>query len=51
MNPWHDVYINSDNQNQLNCILEIPLGCKVKYELDKNFGPQLPFSSATFSSS
>jgi inorganic pyrophosphatase len=38
MNPWHDVEISLDGQNQLNCIIEIPMGCKVKYELDKNFG-------------
>jgi len=38
MNPWHDVDINFDDQNQLNCIIEIPMGCKVKYELDKKFG-------------
>jgi inorganic pyrophosphatase len=38
MNPWHDVDINFDDHNQLNCIIEIPMGCKVKYELEKNFG-------------
>lgn len=38
MNPWHDVDIDFDDHNQLNCIIEIPMGCKVKYELDKKFG-------------
>jgi len=38
MNPWHDVDINFDEKNQLNCIIEIPMGCKIKYELDKNCG-------------
>jgi inorganic pyrophosphatase len=38
MNPWNDVRIDLDKQNQLNCIIEIPMGCKVKYEVDKKFG-------------
>ncbi len=38
MNPWHDVDINLDDLNQLDCIIEIPMGCKVKYELDKKSG-------------
>jgi inorganic pyrophosphatase len=38
MNPWHDVVTNTDGNNELNCIIEIPMGCKVKYELDKNSG-------------
>lgn len=38
MNPWHDVDINFDGTNQLDCIIEIPMGCKVKYELDKKSG-------------
>ena len=38
MNPWHDVEIDLDKENELNCIIEIPMWCKVKYELDKNFG-------------
>ena len=38
MNPWHEVDINLDSHNHLDCIIEIPMGCKVKYELDKNSG-------------
>jgi inorganic pyrophosphatase len=38
MNPWHEVDINLDSHNHLDCIIEIPMGCKVKYELDKKSG-------------
>jgi inorganic pyrophosphatase len=38
MNPWHEVDLNLDHLNQMNCIIEIPMGSKVKYELDKNSG-------------
>ncbi len=38
MNLWHEVEMNIDEMNQLDCIIEIPMGCKVKYELDKKSG-------------
>jgi inorganic pyrophosphatase len=38
MNPWHDVNLYSNGTKQLNCIIEIPMHSKIKYELDKNSG-------------
>lgn len=38
MNPWHDVDLGEDAPEIFNCIIEIPIGSKVKYELDKPTG-------------
>ena len=38
MNPWHDVKLNLDESNELNCIVEIPANSKIKYEIDKESG-------------
>lgn len=38
MNPWHDVKLNLDETNELNCIIEIPALSKIKYEIDKESG-------------
>lgn len=35
---WHDVPTGSDVPEVINTIVEIPKGCKVKYELDKASG-------------
>jgi len=37
MNPWHDVNLNFDG-SVLDCLIEIPAGSKIKYELDKETG-------------
>lgn len=37
--PWHDLPNNSDTCHEwFNAVIEIPKGCKVKYELDKPSG-------------
>merc|ERR1719197_2068655 len=36
--PWHDLPIGEDVPDVVNCIIEIPRGSKVKYELDKETG-------------
>lgn len=38
MNPWHDVDLGFDDIDELNCIIEIPMASKIKYELDKDSG-------------
>lgn len=38
MNPWHDVPLDLLQNGELNCIIEIPAGSKVKYEIDKVTG-------------
>jgi inorganic pyrophosphatase len=38
MNPWHDVELGDHGPNIVNCIIEIPKGSKVKYELHKQSG-------------
>jgi len=38
MNPWHDVELGEQAPEIFNCIIEIPIGSKVKYELDKKTG-------------
>lgn len=37
MNPWHDVDLEFD-EDGLNCLIEIPAGSKIKYEIDKKTG-------------
>jgi inorganic pyrophosphatase len=36
--PWHDLEIGPDAPTIFNCVIEIPKGSKVKYELDKKTG-------------
>ena len=38
MNSWHDVELGEDIGRQFRCVIEIPKGSKVKYELDKHTG-------------
>ena len=38
MNPWHDVDLGDYPPGIVNCIVEIPKGSKVKYELHKQSG-------------
>ncbi|HTR26897.1 MAG TPA: inorganic diphosphatase [Terriglobales bacterium] len=38
MHPWHDVPFGEKSPNEVNAIIEIPLGSNVKYELDKPSG-------------
>lgn len=35
---WHDVEVGNDAPDVFNAVIEIPQGCKVKYELDKDTG-------------
>lgn len=37
MNPWHDVELEL-SETGLNCVIEIPAGSKIKYEIDKATG-------------
>ena len=37
-NPWHIVSPGSEVPNVVNAIIEIPKGCRAKYELDKDSG-------------
>jgi inorganic pyrophosphatase len=36
--PWHDVSIGEGAPEEVNALIEIPKGSKVKYELDKETG-------------
>jgi inorganic pyrophosphatase len=36
--PWHEVDVGPDAPAVIQTIIEIPQGCKVKYELDKDTG-------------
>ncbi|HEX3358478.1 MAG TPA: inorganic diphosphatase [Tepidisphaeraceae bacterium] len=36
--PWHDVSPGDSTPGEFNCIIEIPFGSSVKYELDKTSG-------------
>src|SRR5215472_5237827 len=38
MNPWHDVDLGDEAPEIFRCIIEIPKGSKLKYELDKKTG-------------
>lgn len=38
MNPWHDIDLGLDEDNELNCLIEIPAQSKIKYEIDKESG-------------
>ena len=36
--PWHDVHLPDDLETWFPAFIEIPMGSKVKYELDKSTG-------------
>lgn len=38
MNIWHDISPERITENRFEALIEIPKGCKVKYELDKETG-------------
>jgi inorganic pyrophosphatase len=38
MNPWHNVLPGDSAPETVDCIIEIPRGSRLKYELDKNTG-------------
>ena len=38
MNIWHDINPNRVSENKFSAVIEIPKGCKNKYELDKETG-------------
>ncbi len=38
MNPWHDIEPRTDTPETLDCVIEIPRGGRLKYELDKTSG-------------
>ncbi len=38
MNPWHDIPLDTNIPNEFPAVVEIPMGSKVKYELDKTTG-------------
>ena len=38
MNIWHDIDAERISSNNFMAVVEIPKGCKAKYELDKKTG-------------
>jgi inorganic pyrophosphatase len=38
VNPWHGVELGDHIEQHFRCVIEIPKGAKVKYELDKKTG-------------
>lgn len=38
MHPWHDVTLGTEAPEIIPAVIEVPLGSKVKYELDKKSG-------------
>jgi len=38
VNPWHDVELGDAIEQYFHCVVEIPKGSKVKYEMDKTTG-------------
>lgn len=38
MNPWHDIEPRKKTNDTLDCVIEIPRGSRLKYELDKDSG-------------
>jgi inorganic pyrophosphatase len=38
MNPWHDVELGPETPEVFRAVIEIPIGSRVKYELDKDTG-------------
>ena len=38
IHPWHDVTPGDRLPQEFDCVIEIPFGSSVKYELDKSSG-------------
>ena len=38
IHPWHDVTPGDKLPQEFDCVIEIPFGSSVKYELDKSSG-------------
>ena len=38
IHPWHDVTPGDKLPNEFDCVIEMPFGSSVKYELDKSSG-------------
>jgi inorganic pyrophosphatase len=38
LNPWHDVELGENPEEQFHAVIEIPRGSRSKYELDKDTG-------------
>jgi inorganic pyrophosphatase len=38
INPWHALPVGKNAPETVRCVIEIPNGCKAKYELDKESG-------------
>src|SRR5579872_561236 len=38
IHPWHDVTPGDELPQEFDCVIEIPFGSSVKYELDKSSG-------------
>jgi inorganic pyrophosphatase len=38
VNPWHDVALGEEPERLFHCVVEVPMGSKNKYELDKSVG-------------
>lgn len=38
VNAWHDVELGGEIEEHFRCVIEIPKGSKIKYELDKRTG-------------
>ena len=38
MHPWHDVPVGDGSPGLIQCVIEVPKGSKLKYELDKQSG-------------
>ena len=38
MHAWHSVYIGDLSPKEINTVIEVPMGSKIKYELDKESG-------------
>jgi inorganic pyrophosphatase len=52
MHPWHDVNVGDQAPNIVRAVIEVPLGSKNKYELDKDTGmikvDRVLFSSVSY---
>ena len=38
MHAWHTVEIGNNVPEEVNAVIEVPMGSKIKYELDKKSG-------------
>jgi len=49
MHPWHDIYVDDHLiEREFPVVIEVPMGSKNKYELDKENGPAPPGSRAVW---